>query len=149
MKAICSSHRFSSRRVVLSNNSWVGTHFSLALLVEVEDSGLNSAVEVIGIAKSLVGEEVLLEIAPGVFDSVQFRGVLRQPFDRQPRSDLQGGPRCLAAMDGTVVDDENDWSCRLARLRGIAVVEPPEQRDKVGAALGSAGRVGRTEKLTP
>jgi hypothetical protein len=57
----------------------------VALLVEVDDSGLDSVVEVIGITKSLVGEEVLLEIAPGVFDGVLFRGVLRQPFDGQPR----------------------------------------------------------------
>jgi hypothetical protein len=36
----------------------------LALLVEVGDSGLDSAAEAIGITKSLVGKKALLEIAP-------------------------------------------------------------------------------------
>src|SRR5512144_249770 len=104
----------------LSSNSWVGTHFSLAFLVEVNDSGVDGTVEVIGITKSLVGKEVLLEIAPGVFDGVQFGGVLRRPFERQPGPALQGSPGCLAAMDGSVVHDEDNRSRLLARARSVA-----------------------------
>jgi hypothetical protein len=60
----------------------------------------------------------------------------------------RGSPGCLAAMDGTVADDENDWSCRLVRLRGVAVVESPEQRDEVGAALGPGmGEIGMGQRF--
>ena len=113
-----------------------------AFLVEVNDSGLDSAVEVIGITKSLVGEEMLLEIAPGVFNGVQFGCVLRQPFDRQPGPGLEGGLGYLAGMDGTVVDNEDDRSCPLAR--GVAFLEPPEQRDEVGAALAASTNAAAT-----
>jgi hypothetical protein len=69
---------------------------------------MDRVVEIIGVAKGLMGEEMSLEVAPGMFDIVQFGGVLRQPFDGQPWTLGKSGPRCFAGMDGTVVDGDDD-----------------------------------------
>jgi hypothetical protein len=56
----------------------------LALGVEVEDGGMDRLVESIGVAKGLMGEEMPFEVAPDMFDVVEFGGILRQPFDAEP-----------------------------------------------------------------
>jgi hypothetical protein len=71
----------------------------LALLVHVGNTFMDSTVEMIGIGEGLMSEEVAFQIAPGSLDVVQFRGIFRQPFDGEPISGGQSGPRGFAGMD--------------------------------------------------
>jgi len=64
----------------------------LALGIEVDDSGMDRLVESVDVVESLMGEEMLFEVAPSMFDIVQFGGILRQPFDAQSWPVGEGGP---------------------------------------------------------
>src|SRR5512132_1706902 len=99
---------------------------------------MDGAVEMIEITKGLVGEKMPLQVAPGMFDVVQLGGVLRQPFDAQPRPRVESGARGLAGMDRTVVEDEHDRRL-LAGTWAVEFVEPPQQGGEVAAFFGPAG----------
>lgn len=75
----------------------------LAFAIEASDGGVDGAVEVVGIGKGAIGEVMLLEIAPAVLDRVEFRGILGQPFDRQPRACGQRLGRQLASVDRSMI----------------------------------------------
>ena len=60
-----------------------GVH-AAPLLVLVGDGLVDGMVEFVRAAKSLLGEVVPLEVAPGALDGVQFRGVSGQPFNSKP-----------------------------------------------------------------
>jgi hypothetical protein len=56
---------------------------ALALGVELRDGAMNAVVEVICSGEGLVRKMVLLQVAPDLFNVIEFRRVFRQPFDRQ------------------------------------------------------------------
>src|SRR5512144_2664830 len=123
----------------LSSDSQVCTRFRLALFVEVIDGGMDGLVEMIEVAKGLMGEEMPFEVAPEMFDLIQFGSVLRQPFDAQPWPRFERGPRRLAGMDGTVVDNEDDGLDLPAGAWAIDLVEPRQEGDEIAASLAATG----------
>src|SRR5918997_1014867 len=76
----------------------------LSLVVETGDSVRDGAGESVGIGEGMVGELMLLEVAPASLDVIQFRGVFRQPFEGEPRA--RGERLCgqLAGVDRPVVE---------------------------------------------
>jgi hypothetical protein len=64
----------------------------LALVVDVGNTLMDSAVEMIDIGEVLMREEVAFQIAPGTLTVIQFRRIFRQPFDGQPIARGEGGP---------------------------------------------------------
>ena len=107
---------YAWKKQLLSSDSLVCTHFGLALLVEVGDGGVDGLVEMVRVAEGLMGEEVPLQVAPDVFDVVQFGGVLGLPFDAQPGPGLERGARRLAGMDRAVVEESTTGLvCRPGR----------------------------------
>jgi hypothetical protein len=93
--------------------------------------------ESVGIGESMVGELMLLEVAPASFDIVQLGGVFRQPFEGKPAA--LGERLCgqLAAMDRSVVEYRDQGPGSFAGAVGGAKLV--EQGDKIGRALGRAG----------
>lgn len=87
-----------------------------------------------------VGHVVAFEVAPSALDVVEFGGVFRQPLDGQPWPGRERGRRGLAGVDGAVVENEDDLSCRSVGTRCMGLIEFFEESDKVTAALGAAGR---------
>ena len=85
---------------------------------------MDGLVEMVEITEGLMGEEVPLQVAPDVFDVVQFGGVLRQPFDAQPGPGLERGARRLAGMDRAVVEDDDDRLRLPAGAWAVELVEP-------------------------
>jgi hypothetical protein len=79
----------------------------LALLVYVGNSFMDSAVEMIGVVEGLMSKEMAFQIAPGPLDFVELRGIFRQPFDGEPISGGQSGPRGSAGMNGTVIERQD------------------------------------------
>src|SRR5471030_3125654 len=96
-----------------------------------------------------MGEMMALEGFPFAFDVVQFGGVFGQPLG--PKPVLPRGERVtrgLAGMDRPVVDNDGDgfargFRARLVDLGAVEAVEPFEQRDDIGTALGSGGLAPR------
>jgi hypothetical protein len=124
----------------LSRDSLFDQRTDVSLSVQGDNRGVNGPVEVVGVGEGLVGEMVGFEIAPDGFDVVEFGRVLGQPFDGEPMG--AGGKRGdagLAHVDRAVVEHDDDWPDRQAWPRAIKAVEPPQQRNEIGAALGFAG----------
>src|ERR687884_70840 len=115
----------------------------LSLVVETGDSIGDGAFESVGIGEGVVGELMLLEVAPASFDVVEFGSVFRQPFEGEPRA--RGERLCcqLAGMDRPVVENRDQGPGAFGGAVGGA--ELVEQGDKVGGTLGGAGM---HEKLT-
>lgn len=124
----------------LSRDSLFDQRTDVSLSVQGDNRGVNGPVEVVGVGEGLVGEMVGFEIAPDGFDVVEFGRVLGQPFDGEPMG--AGGKRGdagLAHVDRAVVEHDDDRPDRQAWPRAIKAVEPPQQRNEIGAALGFAG----------
>lgn len=124
----------------LSRDSLFDQRTDISLSVQGDNRGVNGPVEVVGVGEGLVGEMVGFEIAPDGFDVVEFGRVLGQPFDGEPMG--AGGKRGdagLAHVDRAVVEHDDDRPDRQAWPRAIKAVEPPQQRNEIGAALGFAG----------
>ena len=113
---------------------------------------MDGAVEMVEVTKGLMGEEMPLQVAPGMFDVVQLGGVLWQPFDGQPGPVVESGARGLAGMNRTVPS--------LQRVPGPPPTEAPflrittlsrdfEIRSPVRASISSCNRgsvqFGRSE----
>ena len=123
-----------------SRDSLFDQRTDISLSVQGDNRGVNGPVEVVGVGEGLVGEMVGFEIAPDGFDVVEFGRVLGQPFDGEPMG--AGGKRGdagLAHVDRAVVEHDDDRPDRQAWPRAIKAVEPPQQRNEIGAALGFAG----------
>jgi hypothetical protein len=113
---------------------------TVALCVECGDRVVDGAVEVLGAGEGLLGQMMLLQIAPEGLDVVQLRGVFRQPFDGEPVRPLgEGGARRLAGVDRTVIEHEDDGPHRLAWPRSPAPVDLRQEGEEVRAALAPAG----------
>ena len=108
-------------------------------MVHGGDSVVDLGVEMVDRDKGLVGEMVALEVTPGALDVIEFGGVSRQPLDGQPgpRGKRSGGG--AAGVDRAVVEHQDGWLGRGARRRCELAIEPREQADEVGTALGGAG----------
>src|SRR3954470_9500023 len=87
----------------LSSNSVVGQRMAASFGIEFPDGIVDGLIEVFRSGEGLVSEMMPLEVAPDPFNVVQFRGVFRQPLDREPVSPR--GPRRagrLTGVDGAV-----------------------------------------------
>ena len=101
---------------------------------------MNGPVEIVGVGEGLVGRMVGFEIAPDELDVVEFGRVLGQPFDGEPMgAGAKRGGGGLADVDRPVVEHHDDRRDRQAWPRAIKAVEPLQERDEIGAALGFAG----------
>ena len=109
----------------------------LSFVVEAGDSVRDSASESVDIGEGMVGEIMLLEVAPASLDVIQFRGVFRQPFEGEPRARGEGLCCQLAGVDRPVVEHRDQRPGAFGDAVGGA--ELVEQGDKVGGALGGAG----------
>jgi hypothetical protein len=61
------------------------------------------------------------------------------PFDGEPISGGQSGPRGFAGMDGTVIEHQDDRLVLPSRARPVARIKAAEEGDEIAAALGGAG----------
>ena len=106
-------------------------------MVEAGDGVRDGAFESVGIGEGMVGELMLLEVAPASFDIVQFGGVFRQPFEGEPRA--LGERLCcqLAAVDGSIVEHRDQGPGAFGGTVGGAKLV--EQGNEVGGTLGGAG----------
>ena len=77
-----------------------------------------------------------LERFPLAFDIVEFGGVFRHPFGREPVLAFgQRGARRFTGMDRPIVQNDDDGFAGRSRLGAMKAIEPFEQRDEIGAAL--------------
>src|SRR4051794_8898177 len=110
---------------------------AFALVVEAIDDTMDDAAESFGIGEGMVGEIMLLEVAPTPLDVVQLGGVFRQPFEGEPRARGEGARCQLAAVDRSVIENRDQ---RPSAFSGaVCGAELVEQSDKIGGALGGAG----------
>lgn len=78
---------------------------------------------------------------PIAFDVIEFGRIFGQPFGREPvLARRQRGARCLAGMDGTVVQCDDDGFARRSWLGAMDLIEPFEHGDEIGAAFGLRSR---------
>src|SRR3954451_23807755 len=130
----------STPAVVLSSNSVVGQRMAVSFGIEFHHGVLDGAVEVFRSREGLMGEVMPLQVAPETLDVVQLRGVFRQPLDPEPVGALgERGAACLAGVDRTVVEDQNEGLDRDAELGPIAPVDLLQECDEVRASFGPAG----------
>lgn len=109
----------------------------LSLVVETGDSIRDGAGESIGIGKGVIGELMLLEIAPASLDVIQFGSIFRQPFEGEPGA--LGECLCgqLAGVDRSVVEHRDQGPGAFGDA--VSGADLVEQVDKIGRALGAAG----------
>ena len=116
----------------LSSDSVVGQRMVISFGIELHDRLLDGVIESFRSHESLVRQVMALQIAPALFDVVEFGRILGQPFDRQPgRPFSERGTRCLAGMDRAIVENEHD---RLAGRGGrgtITLIDLLQQRDEI------------------
>src|ERR1700694_3497984 len=86
-----------------------------------------------------MSEEVAFQIAPGTLDVVRLRGIFGQPFDGEPISGGQSGPRGFSGMDGTAIEHQDDRFVLPSRARPVARIKAVEEGDEIAAAPGGAG----------
>src|SRR3954471_22256523 len=77
--------------VTLSSALLVGPRMAVSFGIELHDSFMDGAVEVIRAGEGLVSEVVPLQVAPDPFNIVELRSVFRQPLDREPVGALGEG----------------------------------------------------------
>jgi len=109
----------------------------LSFVVEAGDSVRDSASESIGIGEGVVGEIMLLEVAPASLDVIQFWGVFRQPFEGEPGARGEGARGQLAGVDWPVVENRDQGPGAFGGAVGGA--ELVEQGEEIGGALGRTG----------
>src|SRR5215203_3439948 len=86
--------------VRLSSHLLVGPRMAVSFGIELYNSVMDGALEVLRSGEGLVGEVMSLQIAPNPFNIVELRGVFRQPLDREPVGALgEGRAACLAGVD--------------------------------------------------
>ena len=71
-------------KIDLSRDSWLGQRNDHTLSVQVSDCPVNGRIEFGDASECLVSQVVRLQIVPDDLDVVQFGGIFRQPFDREP-----------------------------------------------------------------
>ena len=100
---------------------------------------MDGPIESFGVGEGLVGQMMRFEIVPDNFDVVEFGRVLGQPFDGEPVGAGGEGSGCrLAHVDRPVVEHDDDGFRPHARPRAIQAIERLQERNEIGAALGSA-----------
>src|SRR5215210_7377751 len=100
--------------------------------IEFPDGVVDGAVEVIRAGERLMSEVMPLQVAPETLDIVQLRSIFRQPLDGEPVSARgERGAACLAGVDRTVVEDQNEGLDRDAELGTIAAVDLLQESDEV------------------
>src|SRR4051794_32210267 len=100
--------------------------------IELQNSVLDGAVEVIRTVERLMSEVMSLQVAPENLDVVQLRSIFRQPLDREPVGARgERGAACLAGVDRAVVEDEHNRRDRNPELGPIAPVDLLQESDKV------------------
>src|SRR3954447_22536152 len=109
----------------------------LSLVVEAGDGVMDGVVESVGIGEGVVGEIMLLEVAPASLDVVQFGGVFRQPLEGEPGTLGKRAGCQLAGVDWPVVENRDQGPGAFGGAVGGA--ELVEQGNKIGGALGGAG----------
>ena len=124
---------------LLSSFGDEGARGNATLSVEGEHGMVEGGVEVVHVAERAVGQVVALQVAPGTLDVVQLRRVLREPLDREPGPRGQRLPARLARVDRAVVERQHHRPILAARRRAVVPIEPRQQGDEVGGALGGAG----------
>jgi hypothetical protein len=124
----------------LSRDSLFDQRIDVSLGVQACYRGVNGLVEIVGAGEGLVGQMMGFEITPDGLDVVEFGRVLGQPFDGEPMgAGVKGGDCGLADVDRPVVEHDDDRLDRKSWPRAIKAVEPFQQRNEIGAALGFAG----------
>src|SRR3954453_8603979 len=116
-----------------------GARCGAALAVEGLDGLVDGDIEGVGVTERAVGQVVPLQVAPGALDVVQRGRVLRQPLDREPGPRGERPPARPARVDRAVVQDKDHRPILAARRRAVGPVEPHQQGDEIGGALGPAG----------
>src|SRR4051794_41507780 len=116
-----------------------GARCGAALAVEGLDGLVDGDIEGVGVTERAVGQVVALQVAPGALDVVQLGRVLRQPLDREPGPRGERPPARPARVDRAVVQDQDHRPILAARRRAVGPVEPHQQGDEIGGALGPAG----------
>jgi hypothetical protein len=105
-------------------------------VVETADSVRDGLGESVHVGEGLVGELMLLEVAPASLDVVQFGGVFWQPFEGEPGALDERLCGQFAAVDRPIVENRNE---RPGAFGGaVGGTELIEQGDKIGGALGGA-----------
>ncbi len=109
----------------------------MPLVVEMGDSIRDGAFESVGIGEGMIGELMLLQVAPASLDVVQLGGVFWQPFEGEPGA--RGERLCcqLAGVDRPIVENRDQRPGAFGGAVGGA--ELVEQGNKVDGALGGAG----------
>src|SRR5271165_5243079 len=121
-------------------DSLIDQRTAVSLGVQGGHSGVNGSVEIVGVSEGLMGEMMSFEIAPDGLDVVEFGSVFGQPLDGEPMG--AGGKRGgggLAHVDRPVVEHDDDRLDRQAGPRAVKAVEPLQESNEIGAALGFAG----------
>jgi hypothetical protein len=100
---------------------------------------VNGLIEIVAVGEGLVSQMMGFEIAPHGLDVVEFGRVLGQPFDGEPMgAGGEGGDGGLAHVDRPVIEHNDDRLDRESWPRATKAVEPLQQRNEIGAALGFA-----------
>jgi len=69
---------------------------------------MNGCVESVCICECLVSEMIGFEVAPGIFDLIEFGRIFRQPLNSEPVSARGKRRLChFADVDGAVVEDDH------------------------------------------
>jgi hypothetical protein len=100
---------------------------------------VDGAIKRVGASKGLVSEMMGFEIVPDNLNVIELGGVLGQSFDGEPVG--AGGQRrdcCLAHVDRPIVEYDDDRLHPHTWLGAVKTVEHLQERNQVGAALGSA-----------
>jgi hypothetical protein len=89
------------------------------LAAEAGEPGTNGPAQRKDVERAEVGEFAALEVAPDLFDGIQFRRVARQSFDRQPRPLLSEIlSHDAARVPAEAVPDQNDVTAWEVALEG-------------------------------
>src|SRR3954447_4289225 len=80
-----------SFETALSSNSLVRQRMAVSFGIELHDSFMDGAVEVIRAGEGAVSEMMSLQVAPENLAVVQLRSIFRQPLDREPVGALGEG----------------------------------------------------------
>jgi hypothetical protein len=114
---------------VLSRLNENGRWRRLSLVVERGEGVMDGMVESVGSGEGVVGEIMLLEVAPASLDVIQLGGVFRQSFEGEPGALGERAGCQPAAVDRSVV--ENRY--RRALLPPFAGVARPTLGNPFGA----------------
>src|SRR5580700_774732 len=123
----------------LSRDSLFDQRIDVSFGVQARYSGVNGLIEIVAVGEGLVSQMMGFEIAPHGLDVVEFGRVLGQPFDGEPMgAGGEGGDGGLAHVDRPVIEHNDDRLDRESWPRATKAVEPLQQRNEIGAALGFA-----------